>query len=393
MGDAQLDQAPFSDRAARPGVQLCARCVMDSTIPKVVFDHRGVCNHCRVHDLLNRLFPVGEEGERFLQRIAEKIRRSGKGKSYDCVVGFSGGRDTSYCLYQTVRLGLRPLAVHFDNGWDSDIAKNNIRKVCGGLKVDLHSVIADWEESRELTNCSIRALVPYIDLTDDVGIISALYRSAAEEGVHWIIHSHSFRSEGINPSAWNYVDPRYVRDLVNRFCRIPLKHFHNPDLHELFYWMMIKRIRVFTITNYYQDAHQDIDELLKSKFGWEDTGGWHFDNEIFGLQSYYSRRKFGIDWRQVEFSALVREGAMTRDAALDELNTTPAVERKEIVDYALKKQGLTWEELDALIAAPNKTFADYKSYYPILRALRFPIKVFCRMNILPPHAYEKYFEL
>ena len=146
--------------------------------------------------------------------IVEQVKRDGRGRPYDCIVGISGGRDTCYCLYMTKQLGLRPLAVHFDNGWDSEIAKTNLRNVLEKLDVDLHTVVADWEESRELTNCTIRASLPYLDMTDDVGIVSALYRTAAKEKIRWIIHSHSFRSEGINPLKWNYMDGRLVRQII-----------------------------------------------------------------------------------------------------------------------------------------------------------------------------------
>lgn len=383
----------FTHAPLKQGVQYCTRCVLDASVPRIQFDAHGVCTHCQVHDRLNRLFPTGEAGERFLWKMAAKIKRSGRGKPYDCVVGLSGGRDTCYCLYKTKQLGLRPLAVHFDNGWDSDIAKSNIRKVCTKLNVDLHTIIADWEESRELTNCTIRASVPYIDLTDDIGIVVALYGTAAQEDVHWIIHSHSFRAEGINPLLWNYVDGRYASSLIKRFCRIELKHFKNADLSDFIYWVFVKRIRTFTITNYYEDTGTEVDDLLQHQLGWESTGGWHFDNEIFGLQCYYSRHKFGIDWRSVELSALVREGAMTRDEALAELQTIPPIEDPEIVNYALKKQGISPGEFVELMNAEPKYFTDYPSYYTILKAFKYPIKLLCRMNVLPPHGYEKYFEL
>ena len=384
---------PAATAITKPAGKLCQRCVMDASIPGVHLDAAGVCNHCHIHDRLNQMFPLGEEGARRLNKIVDRIKRDGQGKPFDCVVGLSGGRDTCYCLVKCKQLGLRPLAVHFDNGWDSDIAKNNIRKICTGLDVELHTIIADWEESRELTNCTIRASLPYIDLTDDIGIVEALYSSAEKEGVRWIIHSHSFRCEGINPLLWNYMDGRFVRHLVKQFCRIPLKHFKNVELKDFLYWVFVKRIKVFTMTNYYDDTGDDIDEMLKREFGWENTGGWHFDNEIFGLQCFYSRYKFGIDWRVVELAALVREKQMTREAALAELAEIPPIERKEIVDYALKKQGISQAEWAEILAAPPKFFTDYPSYYPLLRAMRLPIKVLCRLNILPPHTYEKYFEL
>ena len=392
---ASFDIEPASSpRTARlAAVQTCGRCVLDSTVDGVRFDAAGVCNHCHIHDRLAHLCPTGPAGDAFLAGMVERIKASGRERPYDCVVGLSGGRDTSYCLYKCVELGLRPLAVHFDNGWDSVVAKSNIAKMCNGLDVDLHTIIADWEESRELTNCTIRASLPYIDLTDDIGIISALYRTCADEGIRWIIHSHSFRTEGINPLRWNYVDGRFVRTLIRRFGRMKLRHFRNTDAHHFFYWMFVKRIRTFTITNYYNDADPAIDELLKREFGWEDTGGWHYDNEIFGLQCYYSRHKFGIDWRVIELAALVREGMKSRDEALDELSQVPPIERPEIVDYALKKQGISREEFREIMAAEPKFFDDYPTYYPLLRLMRWPIKLLCRMNILPPHGYEKYFEL
>ncbi len=381
---------PAAEVLASSG-RICTRCVIDESVPNVTFDEQGICNHCRIHDDLNRRFPVGEAGEQILQKFAARIKQVGRGRDYDCIVGFSGGRDTSYCLYQTKRLGLRPLALHFDNGWDSDIAKSNIRQVCTKLDVDLETVIADWEESRELTNCTIRAQLPYIDLTDDIGIVSALYRTAAKHGIRYIIHSHSFRSEGINPLLWNYVDARFVRGLIRRFCRINLKQFKNTDLHHLFYWAAIKRIRVLTITNYYQDSGPEIDEVLKRELGWKDTGGWHYDNEIFGLQCYYSRRKFGFDWRIIELAALVREGAITREGALADLATVPPIESPRTVEYALKKQGLSIEEFEEIMKGPNKYYTDYPTYYPLIRAMRLPVWLLCKLQVLPPHTYEKYF--
>ena len=292
----------------------------------------------------------------------------------------------------TKQLGLRPLAVHFDNGWDSEIAKTNLRNVLEKLDVDLHTVVADWEESRELSNCTIRASLPYIDMTDDVGIVSALYRTAAKEKIRWIIHSHSFRSEGINPLKWNYMDGRLVRQIIKRFCRIRLKLFRNVELRHFFWWIFVKRIRTFTMTNYYNDVGPEIDELLKNDFGWQETGGWHFDNEIFGLACYYSRVKFGIDWRICEFAAWVRTGVMTREDALQKMTETPEIESREYVDYGLKKQGISPEEWQDILAAEPKYFTDYPTYYPVLKLLSPLIRLLGRLQILPAHTYEKFFK-
>ena len=372
--------------------QVCSRCIMDATISGITFDAQGICNHCQIHDTLDRLYPLSDEGHRELLAIVERIKRDGRRRPYDCIVGISGGRDTCYCLYMTKQLGLRPLAVHFDNGWDSEIAKTNLRNVLEKLDVDLHTVVADWEESRELTNCTIRASLPYIDMTDDVGIVSALYRTAARENIRWIIHSHSFRSEGINPLKWNYMDGRLVRHIIKRFCRIRLKFFRNVELRHFFWWVFVRRIRTFTMTNYYNDVGPEIDELLKNNFGWQETGGWHFDNEIFGLACYYSRVKFGIDWRICEYAAWVRTGVLTREDALKRLAETPEIESQEIVEYGLKKQGISPEEWQEILAAEPKYFTDYPTYYPILKLLSPLIRLLGRLQILPAHTYEKFFK-
>jgi imidazoleglycerol phosphate synthase cyclase subunit len=371
----------------------CRRCIMDVNIPGVLLNAEGICNHCQIHDRLENVFPVGTEGQKILEAITTRIKEAGKGDPHDCVVGVSGGRDTSYCLYMTKTMGLRPLAVHFDNGWDSMIAKENIKKLCDNLKVDLQTVIADWEESRELTNCTIRASVPYIDLTDDAGIASALYRTAAREGIRYIILSHSFREEGITPLKWNYFDGRYIRSLIKRFCRIKLKHFKNVDIHHMFYWIFIQGIRVVNITNYYNDAGDHVERLLKEKFDWVDTGQHHFDNEIFALVYYYARHKFSFDWRVVELSAKVRTGTITRERALAAMQEVPFFENKELVAYCLKKQRISAQEWEEIMAAPRKYFYDYPTWYPYLKLFKYGIKWISRANILPGQAYEKYFEV
>ncbi len=373
--------------------RMCTRCVMDATVPGIHFDAQGVCNYCHMHDNLEAMFPTGKAGEAVLSRMAEQMRQAGKGRKYDCVVGVSGGRDTSYCLYYVKeKMGLRPLAVHFDNGWDSDISKTNLAKVCDGLDVDLHTIIMDWPESRELTNCTIRACVPYIDLTDDVGIASALYRTAAQEGVRYIILSHSFREEGVTPLKWNYMDARYTRALIKRFSTMAFKHFKNVDIHHMLYWIFVKKIHVVNITNYYNDVGEHVEELLQKEYGWEDTGQHHMDNEMFALVYNYARRKFGFDWRIVELSAKVRTGVITKEQALKALSEMPFFENETLVDYGLKKQGISREEYEEIIAAPNKYFTDYPSYYPLLKLFKWPIKLLCRAHVLPAHAYEKYFE-
>ena len=327
-----------------------------------------------------------------MTRIAAAIQSAGRGKTYDCVVGVSGGRDTSYCLHMTKELGLRPLAVHFDNGWDSAVAKENLRRVCTKLQVDLHTVIADWEESRELTNCTIRASVPYIDMTDDVGIARALYDTAVAEGVRYIVLSHSFREEGIKPLAWNYFDGRYSRALIKRFARIPIRKTKIIDISDMLYWHFIKRIRIINLTNYYDDAGTHVETLLKERYDWVDTHQHHFDNEFFALVSLYMRDKFDANFYAIDWAARVRSGVTPRAEALERARQTPVFETTENINYCLKKQGIGPEEWRAIMAAPRRAFTDYPNYYTYLKLVKYPIKWLGRLNVLPSYIYEKYFE-
>ncbi len=378
--------------SAESKLQMCTRCIMDAGVPDIRFDAHGVCNFCHMQDKLEALFPLGDAGRREMERLADQMRRAGKGRDFDCVCGVSGGRDSSYCLYVVKELGLRPLAVHFDNGWDSDIAKENIRKICQRLNVELHSVIADWEESRDLTNATIKACVPYIDLTDDVGIASALWRTAAKENIKHIVLAHSFREEGVTPLKWNYFDGRYVRALINQHSTMKYKKFKNVDLHHVFWWAVVRGIRVVNLTNYYDDTGTKVERILNEELGLADTGQHHYDNEIFALVYYYARHKFGFDWRVVELSARVRTGVLTREEALDIMQEKPFFENKDVVGYCLKKQGWTWEEFEAILAAPNKYYTDYPNWHSLLKLFKQPIKVLSRMHAFPAHAYEKYFE-
>jgi hypothetical protein len=188
------------------------------------------------------------------------------------------------------------------------------------------------------------------------------------------------------------MDGRLVRHLIQRFCRIKLKHFQNVELRHFVYWIFVKRIRTFTMTNFYDDTGLKVDQLLEEKCNWQPTGGWHYDNEIFGLTCYYSRHKFYFDWRIIELGAHVRTGVMTREEALERLEQIPAIERPDVVQYALKKQGISPEEFEEIMAAEPKCFTDYPTYYPVLKALRPLIKLAGRLNILPGHTYEKFFE-
>ena len=179
--------------------QICTRCISDTTIEEIRFDEQGVCNYCKMHDALETEFKQGEEGKEQLEELLSKIREAGQGREYDCVVGVSGGRDSTYLLWWAATNGLRPLAVHFDNGWNSEIAVSNIKNAVQRLNVDLYTHVADWEEFKSLQLSFLRASVSDAEVPTDVAIFGTLHKAAAEENVRYILNGHSFRTEGIVP--------------------------------------------------------------------------------------------------------------------------------------------------------------------------------------------------
>ena len=183
--------------------QICSRCVSDTTIPDIQFDERGICNFCHIHDSLDKQFSLDGKGKQKLDRIVKKIQRDGQAQNYDCIVGISGGTDSTFCLYMAKQLGLRPLAVHFDNGWNSEVAVSNIKNAVKKLDVDLKWVTVDFREFSDIQRSFLKASVPDVEIPTDLAIHAILHRTAAENGVKWIINGMNFRTEGIQPLKWS----------------------------------------------------------------------------------------------------------------------------------------------------------------------------------------------
>ncbi len=370
---------------------LCTRCVSDTTIPGIRFDSGGVCNYCEIHDQMERRYPLDDEGARRLERKIDRIRARGRGRPYDIVVGVSGGRDSTYALYTAVRLGLRPLAVHFDNGWNSDIAVSNIRSATTKLGVDLHTVVADWEEFKALQIAFLRASVSDAEIPTDVAIHGTLHRVAAAEGVRTLVFAHSFRTEGIMPLGWTYMDGRYIDSVRKAFGQARLRTVPNFTLKDFLYYTFVRRIEALPILNYRRYEHAEVDRILAAELDWKYYGGHHHESYYTHFfQSYYLPRKFGIDKRKIEYSALVRSGQMARAAALEELRQVSYPFEEELVRYVIHKLGLGTAEFDAIMRAERRSFRDYSTYYPLFRALRTPIRVASEMNLFPKLLYYKF---
>ncbi len=369
---------PQTHSSESEGYRICNRCVMDTTDPDISFDDDGVCNHCHEYDYKAQIRLFSEvEGQQRLDEIVEKIKASGRNKDYDCIVGVSGGVDSTYVAYKAKQLGLRPLAVHFDNGWNSELAVSNIEKILNNLKIDLDTYVVDWEEFRDLQLSFLKASVPDCEVPTDHGIYALLMQTAVKHGIKYVLNGMNFRTEAGFVPAWAYghSDWKYIRSIHKIFGSKPLKTFPRFSYSYLFYALMLRRVKFIAILNYLPYDKSKTAQLLESELGWRPYGGKHHESIYTKfLQSYILPKKFGYDKRKIFLSSLIlsQQGGMTRELALEELKKDPADPRELEQDreFVIKKFELTPDEFDALLGAPPKTFRDYPSSYGMFTKLR-----------------------
>ena len=342
--------------------QICKRCVMDTTDPEIVFDERGYCHHCNGYfkGLASR--KPASVLELKLKRLVERIKKRGAGKEYDCVMGLSGGCDSSYLAFKVVELGLRPLTLHFDSGWNTETSTQNIERVVKKLDLDLYTIVCDWEEMRDLQRSFFRASLVNCDTPQDHAFIAALYQITIQRRVHYWVGGHDYLgSESILPLTWRGYDSRdwrHIRGVHRLMGGKPLKRYPHFNLfklfvaHPLFY--RIKPINLFSYSHYDKVKAK---EFLVREVGWKDYTGKH-NESVFTrfFQGYYLPKKFGYDKRKAHLSSLVVSGQISRDDALKELSTPFFSEEQSQneLEYVLKKLGFTQPEWDAIMALPPK---------------------------------------
>lgn len=357
----------------------CSRCIMDSKVPGIVFDEKGECVYCKIHDALDRAYPTGKEGEKILEGIFEKIKAVGTGKSYDCIVGTSGGTDSTYLLYLTKKIGLRPLAVHLNNGWNSEIAAQNIRNAITKLGIDLRTYTIAWKEVRDLCVSFLKSSLPWSDVPADIAITSSLYKIARRENIKYIIVGNNFRTEGKQPTEWTYGDARLVKSIHRQFGTEKLETFPNLTLSDIAINGFIKKIKLVRPLYYLQYSKENAKAILKDELGWEYYGGHHYESVFTHfVLTYILPRKFGIDKRIVTLSAEVRSGYITRDEALATISSPPLPESEveERLSHVLGKLELSREKFNKIMNLPVKSFTDYPSYYPLIRNFTNIMKFF-----------------
>lgn len=378
--------------------RVCSRCVQDTTVPGITFDAQGVCNFCAVHDKLIQLFPSGEEGRRRLEKIFDGIRKKRKNHKYDVAVGVSGGRDSTYLLYKVVKeWNLRPLAVHFNDGFDNPVAGENMLRAVGILGVELRTITSDWREGKDLKISFLKAATPDLNMGTDIGIATALYGAAHKEGIKDILIGQSFRTEGVKPLSWAYFDGDYLRGVQRIHGTVPLRPFTPDDpgfhlgLRELAYYTLRKGIRTFTPMYHVDYVRSEADEVIKRELGWVYPGAHYYDDLYHSLIKYIHRVKYNIDMNMNSDSALVRTGQLSREKALERAHSVYSIEDPRVIDLCIKRLGLSRETFDGFMELPPKTFRDYPNSYRYIQALRWPIWLAARMNLVPKVVYDKYF--
>lgn len=350
--------------------KICANCVMDTTDTRIVFDDKGVCDHCitfHKHTLPN--WHTDERGQMELKVLADKIKRAGAGNDFDCIIGISGGVDSSYLTYiAKEQLGLRPLVFHVDGGWNSQEAVNNIEKIIDKLRLDLYTEVIDWEEMRDLQIAFFKSGVPHVDAPQDNAIFASMYKFAEQYKVKYILTGANLSTECIrNPVEWMYYLSDYVqlRDIHRRFGQRPLVNYPVTSiLHHKIYLPYIKGIEVVRPLNYVPFIKADAIKLLVDKFGWQPYPQKHFESRFTRFyEGYWLFKKFGYDTRRVQFSSLIVTGQMTREEALAKLKQVPYDEATITQDfeYIAVKLGISVAELQGYMNEPNKTHHDYKS--------------------------------
>ena len=294
------------------------------------------------------------------------IRAAGKDKRYDCVIGVSGGVDSTYVAWLVKDLGLRPLAVHLDNGWNSELAVANIEKTLKTLGIDLYTHVIDWAEFRDLQVSFLKGSTPDGEVPTDHAILALLYQVAATHGLRHVVNGMNFASESTLPEKWGYgyFDWRYVKDVHRHFGAAKLETYPHFSILQLFYYAFVRRIRMVSILNYIDYDKKHAMRLLEEQLGWQYYGGKHYESIYTRFyQAYVLPRKFNIDKRKAHFSSLICSGQMTRDEALDLMREPvyPQHLLEQDREYALKKLGLTASQFDDIMAAPTKTFLAYRT--------------------------------
>lgn len=351
--------------------QICTKTIMDTSDPKIVFDSNGISDY--YHNFQNTILPnwhTDEKGYEELMIVAEKIKSEGKGKDFDCIIGLSGGLDSSYVAYVAKEvMGLRPLLFHVDAGWNTDKAVGNIEKLCNGLGLDLYTDVINWEEMKDLQVAFLKSQIADQDLPQDYAFFSGLYKFAKKNKIKYVLTGGNFSTECCRePEEWGGfpgIDTMLVKDIHSKFGKRPLKTFPLVDiLSYKLYYRYVLGMQVFKPLNLVPYIKADAEKLLMDKFGWESFQHKHHESRFTRFyEDFWLPKKFGFQKRRAHFSSLILTGQMTREEALDRVSRPELSEDflKKEFEYVADKLDMSTQDLQEIFEGENKTFHDYKN--------------------------------
>jgi N-acetyl sugar amidotransferase len=343
---------------------------MDTSDPEIVFDANGLCSHCvRYDSLVRTVVERANSGLRLqeLSKLINQIRKAGKGKPYDCIIGLSGGVDSTYLAWLAKQHGLRPLAVHFDSGWNSELAVNNIEKTVKTLGLDLQTFVVDWEEMRDLQLAFFKASVANCDIPTDHAFPAVLYREAVAHRIRYVLSGSNYATEFILPTAWGYqsADLVHLRDIHRKFATVRLQNYPTMGFFAQYLWYpYVRRLKTVKLLNFVPYIKSDAKHTISRELGWRDYGGKHHESVFTRFfQSHYLPTKFGYDKRRAHLSSLINSGQSSRASALAELES-PACDPATLTQdkpFVARKLGISEREFDRLIAQPVRPHSDFAS--------------------------------
>jgi N-acetyl sugar amidotransferase len=365
--------------------QICTKTIMDTSDPNIVFDENGISDY--YHNFHNTMLPnwhTDERGEKKLMRIAEKIKKDGIGRDFDCIIGMSGGLDSSYAVYiAKEKMGLRPLVFHVDAGWNTQQAVGNIEKMIDGLGLDLYTEVINWEEVKDLQVSFLKAQIPDQDLVQDYAFFSALYKFARKNKIKYVLTGSNISTECCRePEEWGGyagIDRTLVNDIHKKFGKRPLKSFPIVDIFTYkIYHKYVLGMEVFKPLDLVPCVKAETEKLLEERFGWQRFQHKHHESRFTRFyEDYWLPKKFGFEKRRAHFSSLILTGQMTREAALERISKPELDEQflKQEFEYVANKLDLTVEELQAIFDGENKTWRNYKNKRNLIqfgaKAMRF----------------------
>ncbi|MGR4976340.1 N-acetyl sugar amidotransferase [Pseudomonas sp. LARHCG127] len=357
--------------------KTCSRCVMDETDANIRFDEHGVCNHCHKFDEVQSLqLFTGVDGNTRLQSIIDKIKKEGAGKEYDCIIGLSGGVDSSYLAVKIKDFGLRPLVVHVDAGWNSELAVSNIEKIIKYCGYDLHTHVINWEEMRDLQLSYMKAAVANQDVPQDHAFFSSMYHFAVKNGIKYILSGGNLATEAVFPDSWHgsAMDAINLKDIHKKYGSKPLRDYKTISFFDYYFWYpFIKGMRTVRPLNFMDYNKKEAEIYLQETIGYRSYARKHGESIFTKLfQNYYLPTKFGYDKRKLHYSSMILSAQLSREEALAKLEESlyDPHELEVDIEYFCKKMRVTRSQFDELMAAPIQDFTKFKNWGGLQRGTK-----------------------